>query len=124
MTTTTAPSRLGLLRCGLVLAALLSALDLAGGIATLANSDAVGVVVAGAMIALALLSLVLAALAWRGHRGAAVGVAVTRPVASLAGLPAFFAPDVPSFLVVLAAAGIVLAATCAALVLAGLGRRS
>jgi|GEM_PF-3255495 len=123
-TTTPTGSRSGLLRGGLVLATALAALDLAGGIATMANSDAFGLAVAVGMIALAVVTLVLVVLAWRGSRRAAAGAAVARVVASLAGIPAFLLPEAPAFLVVLAAAGIVLALVCAALVAAGLRRRS
>lgn len=103
-----APRRIWL-RVGLVVASLIAATELVLTLVGLADSDGVGLVIAVATVVLALTTLALVPLAWRGRRGAALGVAGTRVLASLAGLPAFFIPEVPPAGVISAAVGIVLA---------------
>lgn len=106
------------LRVGLVVASIVAAIELVGTLSGLADSDGIGLAVAVLTAALAVATLGLVPLAWRGRRGPALGVAGTRVVASLAGVPAFFIPEVPPAGVISAAAGIVLAVGVALCVLA------
>ena len=126
VTSPTSPAgmRFGVLRAGLSLAAILALFDIVFAIMNLVSSDAFGLTVSIGMVALGLVTLLLVPLAWRRRRGAAIGAAVVRVIASLAALPAFFVPGVPAPFVLLAAIGIVLAVAAAVLILAGLGRRS
>lgn len=68
---------------------------------------------------LGVIGLVAAYLVWRnGSRPAARLLAGTRILSALGGVPAFFAPDVPPGLVVLAAVGVVLSVVAVWLLLA------
>lgn len=122
-TIASADPRTALLRTGLALAAFLAVFDIVGGAINLVGPDAFAIAISIVMIVLAVLTLALVVVAWRGSRGSAIAVATIRVLASLAGLPAFFFPELPAFLVVIAASGIVLAIGAAVLILAGLGRR-
>lgn len=105
------------LRVGLVVASAIAVIELVGTLVGLADSEGIGLAIGVVTAVLAVATLALAPLAWRGRRGPAIGVAATRVVASLAGLPAFFLPEVPPAGVIAAATGIVLAAGVAICVL-------
>ncbi len=112
------------LRVGLVVASVIAAIEIALALAGLAGSDGLGLAIAALTAALGVTTLALVPLAWRGRRGAAIGVAGTRVAASLAGLPAFFIPEVPPAGVISAAIGIVLAVAVAICVLSADWSRS
>lgn len=120
----TEPSRPGLLRTGLIIAAVLAAGDLVVSVGQIAGSDPVALVVTVAVVIAAIATLVLVPFAWNGRRGPAFAIAVLRPLSALTALPAFFFPGVPAAFVALAASGILVAAAAAALILLGMGRRS
>lgn len=115
--------RVGLLRTGLILAAILGALDIAAGIMQLTGTDLFPLSVAIAMIVLGGVALALAPFAWRGARWAGWTVAATRIASGLTGLPAFFAPGVPVGAVIAASAGLVLGVAVAGLIVLGMGAR-
>jgi hypothetical protein len=121
---TTDPARPGLLRTGLIIAAVLAAGDLALSVGQIAGTDPVALVVTVAVVIAAIATLVLVPFTWNGRRGPAVAIAVLRPLSALTALPAFFFPSVPAAFVALAASGILLAAAAAALILFGMRRRS
>lgn len=118
-TTTVAAPKRRRLRTGLIVAAAVAAIELVGSLTGLADSDGVGLIIALATVLLALATLVLVPMAWRGRRGPALAVAGTRVAASLFGLPAFFIPGVPPVGVIAAAAGIVIAVGVAICVVSG-----
>jgi hypothetical protein len=105
---------------GLVIAGLLGL----GEIVTLPFGDGehppVPVAVAGAV--LGLVTVVGAVLAWRGRRGGAVAVIVTRLLSAATAVPAFFADGVPSAIIAVAATGIAVTLLSVALVATGLRR--
>lgn len=117
--------RPGVLRTGLVIAAILGVLDIAGGVMQIGGS--VGVFPIGVAIAMILLgaaTVVLVPFAWRGTRWAGWTIAAMRGASALTGLPAFFVAAVPAGAVIAASVGIVLAVAVAALIAFGLeGRR-
>ncbi|GAB2443620.1 hypothetical protein [Streptosporangium sandarakinum] len=103
-----------LLTAGLILSGLLGLID----VVTLPFGDGehppFAVAVAGAV--LGLITLVGVVLAWRGSRGGAVAVIVSRLLSGLTAVPAFFAGGVPAEAMAMAAAGVVLTLGCIALV--------
>lgn len=117
--------RSGMLRIGIVIAALLGVLDVAAGAMQLGGSAALlpaGVAVA--MIVLGAGTVVLVPFAWRGARWAGWTLAAMRIASALTGLPAFFVAGVPAGAVIAAAVGIFLAVAVTALIGLGLeGRR-
>ena len=116
-------SRTGVLRTGLILAGVLGALDIAGGIAQLSSVGLLPVVVAVAMIVFGAATLALIPFAWRGARWAGWTIATTRVTSALTGLPAFFVAGVPTAAVIAASTGIVLAVIVAALIALGVESR-
>lgn len=68
-------------------------------------------------------TLVAVPFAWRDAGWARILVIVTRLLAALLGVPAFFVPDIPGGWVAAAAAGILLAVLAMVLVLIGAGHR-
>jgi hypothetical protein len=108
------------LRIGLVLAALLALSDL--------FSFALGPLPAGVVVtatALGVITLVALVPAWRGRGRTALRiVAISRIVSALLALPAFFAGDVPAAAQAGAAAVIVLAVICVALLFRTMSARS
>lgn len=114
----------GVLRTGLVFAAILGVLDIVGGIVQLTASDAMlPVAVAGATLLAGAATLILVPFAWRGRRRAAWTVAGLRLGSALTALPAFFVAGVPVAAVVAAATGILLAVAVAVLIAFGLEAR-
>ena len=115
--------RTGVLRTGLLLAGLLGALDIAGGIAQLSSVGTLPLAVAVAMIVLGAATLALIPFAWRGARWAGWTIATMRAASALTGVPAFFVAGVPTAAVIAASTGIVLAVIVAALIAFGMESR-
>ena len=115
--------RTGVLRTGLIVAGLLGALDIAGGIAQLSGVGLIPLAVAVAMIVLGAATLALLPFAWRGARWAGWTIAGMRVVSALTGLPAFVVAGVPAAAVIAASTGIVLAVIVAALIAFGMESR-
>jgi len=112
------------LRTGLVIAAVLGVLDIAGGVLQLGGGGLVPIAIAIAMIALGAATVILVPFAWRGTRGAGWAIAGTRGASALLGVPAFFVPGVPAAAVIAASVGVLLAVVVAALIAFGTeGRR-
>jgi hypothetical protein len=103
-------------RVGLVLAGLLSLGDLFNAYSQW--SDDAGDAFAYVSLAFGIVTLVLIPFAWRGSSRAGWGVAITRVLSSLLGLPAFFIPGIPAPFVIAAAVGILLSIVSAVLILA------
>jgi hypothetical protein len=116
-------ARKGVLRTGLVLAGLLGALDIAGGISQLSGDSLLPVGVAVATIVLGAATLALIPFAWRGARWAGWTIAAVRVASALTGLPAFFVAGVPTAAVIAASTGIVLAVIVTALIAFGMESR-
>jgi len=112
--------RNGALHGGLVLAAVLAALDVITGILSFAGSFFAPPEIGAAMIVVGVATLVLVPYAWNGRRTPALVAVALRLLSSAAGLPAFFVPDVPTGGIVAAAVGILAAVLCAWLVALGL----
>ena len=117
-----APARPGTAtRTGLVLAALLGLADLSGPFvvpqpAAGENGPPMAVLVVGAV--LGVVTLLAVAQTWRtGSRVGARVAAGARIISALTALPAFFAPDVPPALRILAAASVLLTAVVVYLLL-------
>lgn len=87
-------------RAGLVLLGLLSVLDVVGLVTTDGEHPPWWIAILGAVLGVA--SLVLLWPAWRGHRGATIGLVALRVVSAVTALPAFFASGVPAPALVLA----------------------
>lgn len=115
--------RTGVLRTGLVLAGLLGAIDIAGGISQLSSDALLPMPVAVAMIVLGAATLALTPFAWRGARWAGWTIATMRVASALTGVPAFFVTGVPTAAVIAASTGIVLAVIVAALIAFGMESR-
>ena len=115
--------RTGVLRTGLILAGLLGAIDVAGGISQLSSDGILPLAVAVAIIVLGAATLALIPFAWRGARWAGWTIAAMRVASALTGLPAFFAAGVPAAAVIAASTGIVLAVIVAALIALGMDSR-
>ena len=115
--------RTGVLRTGLILACLLGAIDIAGGIAQLGSDALLPVAVAVAIIVLGAATVALLPFAWRGARWAGWTIAAMRVASALTGLPAFFVAGVPAAAVIAASTGIVLAVIVAALIAFGMDSR-
>ena len=111
--------RVGVLRTGLILAGLLGALDIAGGIMQLGGGDVLPTAVAVLTIAFGVAPLVLVPFAWRGSARAGWTIVAVRILSAMTGLPAFFVPGVPAGAVVAASTGLLLAAMVATLVALG-----
>lgn len=112
-----APPRMGALRTGVVLAALLAIGDGVGGATNIDANNPVGTAVSVLMLLLAVTTLVAVPFAWRGMAAGRWTIAITRVVGSLTGLPAFFVAGLPPQAIIAASVGIVLALVVAALLL-------
>jgi hypothetical protein len=108
------------LRTGLILAGLLGAIDIAGGISQLSSDALLPLAVAVAIIVLGAATLALLPFAWRGARWAGWTIAAMRVASALTGLPAFFVAAVPASAVIAASTGIVFAVIVAALIAFGM----
>lgn len=95
-----------MIRVGLVLLGLLSLADVAGILLTDGKHPPIAVAAVGT--AIGLVSLVLLLFAWRGNRGATIGLVVLRLVSAATAVPAFTEPDVPAAALVLAGVIVVL----------------
>jgi hypothetical protein len=115
--------RVGVLRTGLILAGLLGALDIAGGIMQLGGADLLPTAVAVLMIAFGVATLVLVPFAWRGSAWAGWTIVGVRILSAMTGLPAFFVPGVPAGAVVAASTGLLLAVMVATLIALGMESR-
>jgi len=107
-------------RPGLVVLGLLSLGDLSAPLITDGESPPMSIALIGAL--LGAVSLVLAALAWRGRTVAAVGLVGLRVLSALTAVPAFLVTGVPLVPMVLAGTAITLTVVGVGLVLAGLRR--
>lgn len=99
---------------GLALAVLLGLADLLA-VAAIGSDDAppAGIVALGG--ALGLTTLVAAAAAWRGRRGAVATIIVSRLLSAVLGVPAFFTDGVPRAILVTVGVAIVLTVVATAL---------
>ena len=107
-------------RVGLVLAALLAVVDLLGVVLPFGDPDQPGppLFILSINAVLGLVTLGAVVLAWRTHRRAGSRIAaVSRIMAALTALPAFFVPDVPAVLVASAAVALLAAAASVYLLL-------
>ena len=106
-------------RAGLVLAALLGVADVVSAFFPTPDGEVgppLPIVLLGGLLGLA--TLAAAAVAWRtARRGALRIVAGTRVLSAITALPAFFV-DVPAWVKVVVAVGVVLTVVCVVLVLA------
>jgi hypothetical protein len=102
-------------RVGLVLAALLGLVDVIGGISQLGPDALLPFAVAATTIVLGLITIVVVPFAWPGAGWASWTVIVTRAVAAMTALPAFFVPGVPVPAVI--AAAVTISVTVLAIVL-------
>ncbi|WP_067172540.1 hypothetical protein [Microtetraspora niveoalba] len=107
---------------GLILSGLFALFDLVPLPADDGAQPPAAVTVVGIVLALATLAGVV--LAWRGSRAGAVVVIVTRLLAGLTAVPAFFVDGVPAEARVAAAVGVVLTLLCVALVAPALRSRA
>ncbi|HUR24349.1 MAG TPA: hypothetical protein VMZ73_10800 [Acidimicrobiales bacterium] len=107
-------------RIGLVISALLGAIDVLS-IAGAGADDGPPAVVLAIGLVLGLVTLVGVWLAWRGDSRGFVAVVVSRVLSALLGVPAFFADDAPDWAPAAVGVGIVL--TAVALWLLYSGRR-
>jgi O-antigen/teichoic acid export membrane protein len=108
----------GRLRAGLIICALLGAVDLVG-LVGLASDDAPpgAVLIIGAV--LGLVTLVGASRAFAAKRGGVTITAVSRVLSALLGVPAFFAPEAPDWAPPAVAVAILLTVLAIALIYAG-----
>lgn len=104
-------------RLGLLIAVVLAVGDVVLGVAQLGAGETIPAAVGYFAIAAGVVTLVAVPLAWRMVRWATWLVIVVRLLSALTGAPAFFVPDVPAGLVIVAATGIVLAALVVVLLL-------
>ena len=113
-----APTVTARTRTGLVLAAVLGVADVVSAFFPTPDGEVgppLSIVLLGGL--LGLVTLAAAAVAWRtGRRGALRVVAGTRVLSAVAALPAFFV-DVPAWLKLVVAVGVVLTVVCVVLVL-------
>lgn len=107
-------------RIGLILLAVLSAVDLAGPLLTDGQTPPLEIALIGC--ALGVISIVLIIFAWRGSRVAAIAAVVARVLSALTAVPAFLFPDIPLLPMIVAGTMITLTVVGSALVLAGLRR--
>lgn len=107
-------------RAGLLVLAVLSLADLAAPLLTDGESPPMEIALVGS--ALGAISLLLAALAWRGRTGAAIGLVGVRALSALTAVPAFFVSGVPAVPMVLAGTAISLTVLGSVLVLVGVRR--
>jgi hypothetical protein len=127
MTSTTAPaparprSTPPLVRVGLVLGGILSALQISTGVG-LWQAEGFSIDVA-ILVLVAVVALVSIVFAWRGSFPARVVTVVACLVPALMGLPAYFVDDIPPGAVLAVSVGILLALVVAVLLLLP-GRRS
>lgn len=117
-------SRAALLRTGLVLAAVLGALDAITGVIAIAGSFFAPPAVGIAMLVLGIGTIALVPPAWMGRRWASWTIVAMRLLSACTALPAFFVPGVPVEAVLSAAVGIGIAVAVVVVILAGLARRS
>jgi hypothetical protein len=111
ITTTTAHRLPVAVRIGIVLATVSALADVVVNAFTFPDLGAfLGVGIGAA-------TLVLVPFAWRGHRGSRIGVAVTRVLTGLIGVPALFSDGVPAGGMIAAAVGVVAEMVIAVLVL-------
>jgi hypothetical protein len=110
-----------IIRIGLVLAAVLSALQIYTGVSLwIAEGPAVD---AAVLIVVAVVALVAIVVAWRGSFPARVVTVAACLATALMGLPAYFVPDIPPEAVLAASIGILWALVVAVLLLLP-GRRT
>jgi hypothetical protein len=107
-------------RAGLLVLAVLSLGDLAAPLLTDGESPPMEIALIGS--ALGAISLLLAALAWRGRTAAAVGLVGVRALSALTAVPAFFVSGIPMVPMVLAGTAITLTVVGSVLVLTGIRR--
>lgn len=107
-------------RAGLVVLGVLSLADLAAPLMTDGETPPMEIALIGS--ALGAVSLLLAALAWRGRTGPAIGLVAVRALSALTAVPAFFVSGVPAAVMALAGTAIALTVIGSVLVLAGLRR--
>ena len=107
-------------RAGLLVLAVLSLGDLAAPLLTDGESPPMSIALIGS--ALGAVSLALAALAWRGSTGAAVGLVGVRALSALTAVPAFFVSGVPAVPMLLAGTAITVTVIGSVLVLVGMRR--
>lgn len=107
-------------RAGLVVLGVVSVADLAAPLLTDGNTPPMLIALIGC--ALGAVSLVLAALAWRGRIAAAIGLIIVRALSALMAVPAFLVTGVPMVRMVLAGTFITLTLMGCALLLGGLRR--
>lgn len=120
------PARLATIgRVGLVIAAILAASDLVGGVMSLivTGEQSLPLPVAVFVLAAGAATLVLLPIAWRGVRPAIIALIVIRLLSALTAVPAFLVPGVPAGMVVLASVGILVTVAAAALVVLGMRAR-
>jgi hypothetical protein len=101
-------------RTGLVLLGVVSVLDVLGVLLSDGDHPPMFIAVVGACLGLASLGCIAAA--WRGRREALLPLVVLRLVSALTAIPAFFVDDVPTGIVVLAAAFVAVSLAGVALV--------
>jgi hypothetical protein len=109
-------------RTGLVILGVVSLLDLAGPLTTDGDHPPMLVALVGAAIGAA--SIVCVWLAWRGTTRAVLPLVVLRLLSALTALPAFFVDDVPSAIVALAAAFVLLSLAGVAMVVGSRDRQA
>lgn len=104
------------LTVGLVLSAILAAVDIAG-LAGFATDDAppAGILIAGAV--LGIITLVGVRMAWRDGQNGLSMVIASRVISALLGVPAFFTDDVPSWVPLAVGISIALTAVAVGLIL-------
>lgn len=115
MSTTTTTRSLVSVRIGLVLAVALSALQIQTGLGLAIREGEIAWPML--LIGCAVIALVAVVLAWRGSPKARVVAAVATVAPTLAGVSAFFQPDLPPAVLAFVALGIVIALVAAALIL-------
>jgi hypothetical protein len=103
---------------GLVLAGILGLSDAVGPLTGGGDGPPFAVLLADSI--LGVVTVVGAVLGWRGRRAGIVAVIVTRILAALTALPAFFASDVPGAAVAVATVGIAITLLAVVLVVPAL----
>jgi hypothetical protein len=109
-----------LYRSGVVLLGVLSVIDLTAPLYTDGEHPPMVIAIIGSV--LGLVSIVLAVLAWRGRRAAAVGLGVVRLLSALTAVPAFYVTGVPAPIMAVAGTFIILTVVGVVLTLAGMRR--
>ncbi|RZT86064.1 hypothetical protein EV383_2952 [Pseudonocardia sediminis] len=109
-----------MIRAGLLLLGLLSLVDVAGILLTDGEHPPIAIAAIGT--AIGVVSLALLWFAWRGHRGATIGLVLLRLVSAATAVPAFTEPGVPAAARVAAGAVVVLTVVGCGLVVPALRR--